>query len=84
MKHVVLHIDRLVLRGIGRTDAAAVSTGIQAELQRLLAEPDAATSLAEGGHRYRIKAGTVNIAQDADGRAVGHAIAGGVFKGVSS
>ena len=36
-QRIVLHIDRLVLRGIDRADAGAVSAAIQAELQRLVA-----------------------------------------------
>ena len=93
MKRIVVHIDRLVLRGIDAGDAAAVSAGVQAgveaELQRLLAEPGAAAQLASGGHRARIRAGavtlTANSAGGDSGQHMGHhmgeAIAGGIARG---
>lgn len=78
MTRLVIHIDKLVLRGIDRSDAAAVAAGVQAELQRLLAEPGAASTLIEGGDRYRLKAGTIQSAPATGGRALGQAIAGGI------
>ena len=45
MKRVVLHIDRLVLRGFDREDQAGISEGLRAELGRLLATPQAAQAL---------------------------------------
>ncbi|MFC3284030.1 hypothetical protein [Litchfieldella rifensis] len=83
MTRLVIHIDKLVLRGIDRSDAAAVSAGVQAELQRLLAEPGAASALIAGGDRYRLKAGPVPSAP-AGGRALGQAIAGGIVGGTRS
>ncbi|MGH8720354.1 MAG: hypothetical protein ACREU4_00115 [Burkholderiales bacterium] len=79
MKRVVLHIDRLVLRGIERGDAAALSAGVQAELQHLLAAPEAAQSLAVLGHTALLRAGTVRIAPT-QGAAAGQAIASGILR----
>ena len=84
MRRIVLHIDTLVLRGIARADATAVSAGVQAELRRRLAEPGAARSLTEGGHRDRIRVGTVHVAAATGGRAMGRAIAGSLVTRVSS
>ena len=84
MKRIFLHIDKLVLRGIDRGDTAAISAGLQAELERRLAKPGNVTPLLESSHRYRIKAGSVKIAPATDGRAMVHAIASSVLKGVSS
>ena len=84
MKRIIMHIDKLVLRGIDHADAAAVSAGVQADLQRLLAEPGAASPLTGGGHRYRITAGTVHVTHGTRGRAMGHAIAGSIVKEVGA
>ena len=81
MRRIVLHIDRLVLRGIERADAASVASSIQAELQRRLAIPGAVASFTEAGDAHRIKAGTVQVAHGSGGSAMGHAIAGGIIKG---
>jgi len=77
---LVLHIDRLVLRGIERADAAVVSAGVRTELQRLLAAPDTARALAAGGSKYRVEAGEVRVARG--GGALGRAIAGGIARGI--
>lgn len=93
MKRIVVHIDRLVLRGIDADDAAAVSAGVQAgvqaELRRLLAEPGTAAQLATGGHRARIRAGAVTLTANSTGsntdhhmgHHMGQAIAGGIVRG---
>ena len=60
---IVLHIDKLVLRGIDRADAAAVSAGIRAQLKSLLVEPGVAATLATRGDHFRIKAGTAQVDQ---------------------
>ena len=80
MSRLVLHIDRLVLTGIDRHDADAVAAGVQAELQRLLAEPGAAAALADAGPRGRIHAGQVAVA--GKGQAMGQALAGGIARGI--
>ncbi|MBT0959888.1 hypothetical protein [Denitromonas iodatirespirans] len=84
MTRVVVHIDTLVLTGIDRHDAAAVSAGVQAELQRRLALPGAAVSLAEGGDRHRIRAGAVPVAPGSGARGIGHAVAAGIVPGGKS
>jgi hypothetical protein len=79
---VLVHIDRLVLRGISRADAAAVSAGLQVQLQHLLAAPDAAGPLAAGGNRHRVRAGQVRISQRRGATAMGRAVAGSIVRGV--
>jgi hypothetical protein len=83
MKRVMLHINRLVLRGIDRADAQAVSAGLQAELQALLADPRVAGALVNGGNRARVHAGTVDSSADGSGRNMGKAIAGGIARGIA-
>jgi hypothetical protein len=79
---VHVHIDRLVLRGISRADAAAVGAGLQAQLQHLLAAPDAARALAAGGNQHRVRAGRVRISQGHGAITMGRAVAGNIVRGV--
>jgi len=82
MTRVVLHIDRLVLRGVDRADAAAVSAGLKGQLQHLLVGPDAARALAAAGNAYRVKAGEVRIARHRGATAMGRAVASSIVRGV--
>jgi len=82
MTRIVVHIDRLVLTGIDRNDAATVAAGMQAELQRLLAEPGINRALTDTGHRLRIRVGAVPVAPGTTAQAMGRAIAGGVAQGM--
>lgn len=74
MKTIVLHIDRLVLRGVDRHDAAAVSGALQAELQRLLGA-DGTGTLATQASVHALQAGRVQLPQGADAPTLGHAVA---------
>ncbi|MCB2008134.1 MAG: hypothetical protein KDH93_24210 [Rhodoferax sp.] len=82
MRRVVLHVDRLVLHGIDRTDAQALSAGLQAELQRLLSVPGAATTMVAAGNQLRVRSAPVTLAPGG-GRQAGQAIAGGIVKGAA-
>lgn len=76
MTRIVLHIDRLVLRGIDPADAAAVSDGLRAELQNRLENPEARAALFASGGRYRLNAGSVRIPHGQAAAATGQALAG--------
>jgi hypothetical protein len=52
---VIVHIDKLVLRGIERADAAQISAGIESQLRHLLATPGVAGDIATSGNHRRIK-----------------------------
>jgi hypothetical protein len=80
-RRIVLHVDRLVLRGIDRADAAGVAEGLQAELQALLAGEGAVAALASQHALHAVRAGTARLSQDADGAAVGRAVAGRIVQG---
>lgn len=82
MTRIVLHIDRLVLRGIAPKDARAVSAGVRAELQRLLGEPGAAAALAAGGDRFRVRTAPTPLASDTSAAATGRRIAASIVNGV--
>lgn len=59
MTRIVIHIDRLVLRGIDSTDAEAVSAGVSSALAEALGDPARRASLLAQGNRARVDAGTV-------------------------
>lgn len=71
---IVLHIDRLVLRGINRADAVAVSAALQAELRQQLATQGSG-ALAAHAARPHMHVGQVQLAQGADSTALGQAVA---------
>ena len=72
MTRVVLHIDRLVLRGVDLGDAQAVSAALQAELHALLSA-DGGAALREQAGTHRLKAAPVSAGTGA--AALGHAVA---------
>ncbi|MDX1530152.1 MAG: hypothetical protein R3362_01370 [Rhodothermales bacterium] len=84
MPTVELHIDRLVLRGFGRLDGAAVGATAEAELTRLLAERgvppalqlEARVTRLDGGHFYAAP----NASAEAVGRDIAHAVYGGLAR----
>jgi hypothetical protein len=84
MKRVVLHIDRLILKGLGNTNPHAIGEGMRGELARLLADPAAGERLASLGHVSRLGAGRISFAQDVKpqwlGISIGHAIAKGMSR----
>lgn len=81
MKRIVVHIDRLVLRGVDPATAGAVSGALQTELQALLAEPGAAANWVERGHVSALRTKPVTVPSATDGGALGRAVAGGAATG---
>ena len=73
MPRIVLHIDRLVLRGVDRADAAAVSDALQAALRVQLAAQGIA-ALAAHAAVPRLRAGRVPVPQGGGGAALGQAV----------
>lgn len=74
MTRIVLHIDRLVLRGVEPADAGAVAAAMQAELGRLLGS-DAGAALLAPGDSAVLRAGRVHLAPGDHGPALGRAVA---------
>jgi hypothetical protein len=79
--HVRLIIDRLVLHGIDRADAAAVRRALSGELETMLAGRDDLSAVGGGAADARLR---LNLAPAADpaalgrlaGRALGRALIG--------
>lgn len=75
MSRVVLHIDRLVLRGIAEEDAAPFAEALQAELHRLLA---AGGGQALRGHdrQARLRPAPLRLAAETRREQFAQAVAG--------
>lgn len=71
MRRVVIHVDNLILRGFRYEDRYAVSAGLQEELARVLAEPDAARHISQLASTPRLQIGNVNIGASANPAQVG-------------
>lgn len=83
MKRVVLHIDSLVLKGFRHEDRHGIAEGMQQELARLFADPQAAQQLAAKGDVPRLRVGSVPIGQNAKPQRVGSQVAQGIGKGMT-
>jgi len=81
MRRVVLHVDRLVLRGFARDEAAAVTAGLRAELQSLLGGEAALAALSLHQASSFVKAGTVHVPHGGSARATGRAVAARIVRG---
>lgn len=73
MARIVLHIDRLVLRGVERADAAGISDALQSQLRALLSA--GGSPLARQGSTHALPAATVHLPHDAGAADLGRAIA---------
>jgi hypothetical protein len=83
MRRVVVHIDRMVLKGFGNADAQAISEGMRAELARLLAQPATSDRLASLGHVSSLHAGKIRLGHDAKPQGVGVSAGRAIAKGIS-
>jgi hypothetical protein len=79
---IVLHIDRLVLRGFDPIDRDSLAEGLRQELVELLTRPASAPSITGLRSAPRLSAGTVRIDHDAQPAYIGKLIAGRIIKGV--
>ena len=84
MKRIVLHIDRLVLKGYRHEDRHGIAEGLQHELARLFADPQAAQQLTASGDVSRLRVGSVRIGQDANPQRIGLQVAQGIGKGMKT
>ncbi|MDO9101191.1 MAG: hypothetical protein Q7J20_10155 [Candidatus Nitrotoga sp.] len=82
MKRVVLHIDSLVLKGFRHEDRHGIAEGLQQELTRLFANPQAAQQLAANGDVSRLRLGNISINQNSKPQHVGSQVAQGIGKGM--
>lgn len=81
MSRIVVHIDRLVLRGVAGADAASVSAALRAELVARLATGDGLAALSPLHGREAVRAGRTAVARGSEPAAVGKAVAGRILRG---
>jgi hypothetical protein len=79
MKRVVVHIDRLVLKGFRREDRHAIAAGLQQELGRLFADRDAVSGLQATGDVSQLRVG-VQIEHGSQPQRVGETVARSIGK----
>ncbi len=83
MNRVVVHIDRMVLRGFSNVDAHAIGEGMRTELARALADPAMGERLASLGHVSNLHAGKVRLAKDGRPQGLGISAGRAIAKGIS-
>jgi hypothetical protein len=81
MRRVVIHIDRLVLKGVPAGDRHAFAAGLRQEMERLFADPQAGLRLIAQGDRQRLPVGTVQGGVASTARTLGERVAQGIGKG---
>lgn len=84
MSRIVIHIDRLLLRGFRHTDRHAIADGLRTELVQYFGEPGAAHMLASRGDLPHLKPGTLRIGPRATPIRVGAQAGRAIAKGLKS
>jgi len=78
MNRVIVHIDRLVLKGFRHEDRHAVALGLQEELGRVFADREAVSHLRALGDVSRLQVGGVHIEHGSKAERVGGNVARGI------
>ena len=80
---LVLHIDRLALRGFAREDRHAIVAGLHDALARQLAEPGAAAGLSRMPPvQPLLRIGGIGLGHGLPASSVGERLAGGIATGL--
>ena len=80
MKRVVVHIDRLVLKGFRHEDRHAIAVGLGQELGRVFADREAVSLLRARGDLSRLQVGGVPIGQGSTPQRFGESVGQGIGK----
>jgi hypothetical protein len=78
--NIELHIDTLVLRGIGRGQEQAIRAAMERELTVLLASD--ATAALRPANLHQLVVGSVQVNPRADAAAIGAQLAGSIYRGI--
>ena len=84
MKRVVVHIERLVLRGFGEADRGELAQGLQETLAAELGQRGVAQRLSAPREVPRVDAGTVRIARGSRASRIGGDVAKAIVKGITT
>jgi|KBSMisStaDraftv2_1062788.scaffolds.fasta_scaffold4902021_1 hypothetical protein len=80
---IEVNIDRLVLRGIDPSDRKALVEGLQAELSRVLAEPESSAQRMQSRRTPVLKLGRIALEPGpSGGRKFGGGLARAIARGV--
>ena len=80
MKRVVVHVDRLVLKGFRHEDRHAIAAGLKQELGRVFADREAVSLLRAREDVSRLQVGGVPVEQGSRPQRVGENVAQGIGK----
>ena len=83
MRRVIVHIDRLVLRGVSATDRTAVAESLTRELTTQLARAEIADRLSSRPDTARLDAGRIRTGA-ATPVALGRSVARGITRRVTA
>lgn len=83
MKRVVVHVDRLVLKGFRHEDQHAIAAGLRQELGRVLADRDSISHLRGMGDMPQLRVGGVHIEHGAKPQRIGESVAQGIGRKMS-
>ena len=75
---VVIHIERLVLRGFRREDRHAIAVGLEEELGRVFGEREAVQQLRAVGDASRLRVGGVHVEHGVQPQRIGANVARGI------
>ena len=78
MKRVVVHIDRLVLKGFRPEDRHAIAVGLEQELGRVFADREAVSLLSAMGDVSHMRVGGVPVEHGSKPQRVGENVAQGI------
>ena len=81
-KIINLHIDRLVIDGVGDVNRKNLSAAIQTELSRLITTQGLHSSLHQSGAIEQINAKPISLTGQIRERSLGNKIAGSVYRGM--
>ena len=82
MKRVVVHIDRLVLKGFRAEERHAIAAGLQQELGRVFGDREAVSLLSAMGDVRRLHVGGVPVEHGSRPQRVGESVAQGIGKAI--
>jgi hypothetical protein len=79
-QNIEIFIDKLILNGFAANRRQQIADAVQAELTRLFSVKGIPDSLYSSGQLPVIKAKSINVGNNAKGKAIGNKIAGSVYK----
>jgi hypothetical protein len=82
MRRLILHVDRVVLRGVAIGDVGAFTVGLQEELTRVLDAPAMFATVADADH-HPPRRNTIDIPPAASATLIGQCVARGISKGLA-